>query len=72
MNLQILVEQWVSKQIANKSRHKKRSDMLYKMAISIFQNFEFLNPKIQKNILLKKNQLKIQNFKDFFLNLNIC
>ena len=52
-------------QIAKKRCQNKGNGILYKMAISDFQNFWILTPKISKNKFFWKKCSKIQNFQNF-------
>ena len=53
------------KQIANKRCQNKGNWILYKMAISDFQNFWFWPPKFQKTSFFLEKCSKIQNFQNF-------
>ena len=53
------------KQIANKRCQSKENWILYKTAISDFQKFWILTPKISKNKFIWENCSKIQNFQNF-------
>ena len=60
-----ITDQSKLKQIANKRCHNKRNWILYKMAISDFQKFWILTPKISKNKFFREKCSKIQNFRNF-------
>ena len=66
LNVKKFAKNRVLKQTAQKDQNRcKLTRSLYKMAISKFQNFEFLIPKILKNRYFSENLYKIQNFKNF-------
>ena len=72
----LLVENWpnfaglwktqflMKTQMENTKRRKMRSS-IYKMTISVFQNFGFLTPKISKNRFFWNMIPKIQNIQNF-------
>ena len=59
------VEDAVFNKNANEKRQKTYNEKLYKMAISVFQNFGFLTPKMSKNRFFWKMIPKIQNIQNF-------
>ena len=56
------------KQTANRKRQLNANQILYKMAISDFQNFEFLTPKNKKIYYFQKNFCKTIFFPNFQKN----
>ena len=65
------VEDAVFNENANGKHQKTENEKRYKMAISVFQNFGFLTPKISKKMIFGKMDHKIQNFQNFKKG-NIC
>ena len=59
------VEDAVFNKNANEKHQKTQNGKLYKMAISVFHNFEFLIPKISKNRFFLNWTLKSKVFKIF-------
>ena len=60
-----IADQCTLKQIANKRCQNKGNWIIYKMAISDFQNVWILTPQISKNYFFWEKCSKIQNFPNF-------